>query len=314
MLRRMFPPIEPHASGQLALGDGFLLSWEACGNPAGRTALVLHGGPGSGRSERARRWFDPDRFRVILFDQRGAGRSAGPEDLAANTTPHLIADIEALRRHLDVENWLVLGGSWGATLALAYAQQHPERVTGLVLHAVATTTRREIDWITRGVGRLFPREWERFAAGVPAAEREGCLAAAYNRRLLHPDPAVHHQAARDWCDWEAAILDIGPGSAAQNRFDEPAFRLRFARLVTHYWRHAAWLEEDALLQGMPKLAGIPGQLVHGRLDLGSPLATAWQLHRAWPGSRLTVVEPAGHDSRDPGMAEAICAAVAALAG
>jgi proline iminopeptidase len=309
----LYPEIEPTESSHLAAGDGHRLYWECCGRPDAAAALFLHGGPGSGASPRARRYFDPAAWRVVLFDQRGAGRStpsaSDPDaDLSTNTTDHLVADIEALRRHLGIERWLVVGGSWGSTLALAYAERHPERVAALVLYAVATTTPAEIDWITRGVGAFFPEEWTRFRDGVPEAARGGNLAAAYHRRLMDPDPAVHARAARDWCAWEEAIVAVQPGHVPNPRYEDPAFRLRFARLVTHYWRHAGWLEDGALLRDIGRLAGVPGVLIHGRLDLGSPLATAWRLAQAWPGSELVVVGGAGHDARDIGMGEAIVAA------
>lgn len=310
----LFPPIEPYASGHLDVGDGHRLYWECCGNPEGMPALVLHGGPGSGCSPGARRAFDPARHRIVLFDQRNCGRSTpsagdGAVDLASNTTSHLLADIERLREYLGIRRWLLRGSSWGSTLALAYAQDHPERVSGIVLSALATTTRREIDWITRGVGAFFPREWARFVAGVPEAERDGCLAEAYHRLLMQDDPAVRDRAARNWCDWEMAIVAVQPGHRPHPRYADPTFRLGFARLVTHYWRDAAWLEEGILLRQMDRLAGIPGVLIHGRIDLGNPLATAWELHRAWAGSELVVLEEAGHDGRDSGMAEAAVAAI-----
>ena len=222
-------------------------------DPDGRAAVALHGGPGSGCAPWWRELFDPAAYRIVLFDQRGAGGSvpdaADPAtDLSVNTTHHLIADLERLRAHLGIERWLVLGGSWGSTLALAYAQRHPERVTELVLFSVATTTRREVAWLTRGVGSRFPRAWARFAAGVPD---EPDLATAYARALA--DPERREQAARDWCAWEDAHV----GGPHDPRYDDPRFRLRFARLVTHYWSHAAWLGETELLDGMPRLAGDP---------------------------------------------------------
>jgi proline iminopeptidase len=240
----LYPPLEPYESGMLDVGDGHRLYWEACGNPLGKPALVLHGGPGSGCTVNARRSFDPKAYRIILFDQRGSGRStphAGDPkvDLSTNTTSHLLADIERLRGHLGVERWLILGGSWGSTLALAYAQQHVERVTELVLFSIATTTPCEIEWITCGVGAFFPEAWSRFRDGVPEEERNGSLVEAYHRLLMHPDPAIHGKAARDWCDWEMAIVAVHPGHKPHPRYEDPAFRLGFARLVTHYWRHAA---------------------------------------------------------------------------
>ncbi len=251
----LYPDIEPHDHGMLDVGDGHRLYWEVCGNPAGKPALVLHGGPGSGCTPGARRYFDPARYRIVLFDQRGAGRSTARDALVANTTWHLVADIEALRRYLGIEMWLVFGVSWGSTLALAYAERHSERVSELVLAGVATTTRAEIEWITRGVGRYFPREWERFSEGV--AECDGGLVDAYHRLLMDPDPAMHAKAARDWCDWEMAIVAVAAGHVPHPRYASPEFCLSFARVVTHYWRHAAWLDEGVLLREVGRLSGFP---------------------------------------------------------
>ena len=217
-------------------------------------------------------------------------------------------DIEALRRHLGVDRWLVFGGSWGSTLGLTYAQRHPERVTALVISMVGTTSAREVRWITRDVGRLFPEAWARFRDGVPAAERDGDLVAAYSRLLADPDPVVRERAARDWCAWEDVHVNVRRPDAHDPRYDDPAFRMAFARLVTHYWRHAAWLEDGALLRGAARMAGIPGVMIHGRLDVSGPLETAWQLSRAWSGGELVVVEEAGHSVGDAGMAAAIVAA------
>ncbi len=316
-MAELYPEIEPYDHGLLDVSDDQRLYWEVCGNPGGKPAVVLHGGPGSGCSPVSRRYFDPGRYRIILFDQRGCGRSLPHAsetaiDLATNTTPHLISDIDAVRRHLGVERWLVFGQSWGSTLALAYAERHRERVTELVLGSVVTTTRREIDWLTRGVGRFFPEAWERFCAGAPEAGGVN-LAAAYQRRLFDDDPQVRERAARDWCDWEMAVVDSIPGHTAHPRYEDARFRLAFARIVTHYFAHGAGLREGKLLDNAPKLTGIPGVLVHGRLDLGSPLETAWELAKAWPDAELVIVETAGHDARDPGMAEALVAATDRLA-
>jgi len=246
-----------------------------------------------------RRLFNPEAYRVVLCDQRGCGRSlphagAPSSDLAANTTHHLVADIEMLRRHLAIERWLVLGGSWGSTLALAYTQRHPDRVTEMVLFSVGTTTRREVEWVTRDVGRFFPAAWARFRDGVPEPERDGSLVEAYSRLLHDPDPVVRAKAAQDWCDWEDTHVRTRPNQAPDPRYEDPIFRACFARLVTHYWRHAAWLEEGALLRGVERLAGIPGVLVHGRLDLSSPLDVPWSLAKAWPGSEFVIVDDEGH--------------------
>ena len=294
-----YPSNEPHESGMLQVGDGHSLYWEVSGNPGGKPAVVLHGGPGSGSSPARRGLFDPDRYRVVQFDQRNAGRSTPPAtdpvvDLSANTTGHLIADIEALRVHLGVDRWLVQGGSWGVTLALAYAQTHPQRVTELVLAAVTSGDRRETDWITRDMGRVFPREWERFRDGVPAAERDGDLSAAYSRLLHDPDPEVRAKAAHEWCVWEDTHMSLAPDAAPFLSVADPDFQLAFARLVTHYWSHGCFLEEGQLLRDIERLHGIPAVLIHGRYDVSGPLDTAWALHRAWPGSELVVLDDTGH--------------------
>jgi proline iminopeptidase len=289
---------EPYESGTLDVGDGHQLYWECCGNPHGKPAVVLHGGPGSGCAVGLRRFFNPEKYRVVLFDQRGCGRSrplaSDPAaDLRANTTHHLIEDIEKLRRHLGIESWLVFGGSWGSTLGLAYSELYPERVTEIVLSAVVTTRRFEVLWLTRDVGRLFPEQWERFRDGVPPGERDGDLVEAYSRLLHDPNPAVQEQAARDWCDWEEAHVSLR-SSGRNPRWEDPDFRLCFARLVTHYWRNAAWLEDGILLREASKLVGIPGALIHGRFDVSSPLDIPLQIAKAWPGSELIVVDDAGH--------------------
>ncbi len=310
----LYPEIEPYDCGMLDLSDGHHVYWEACGNPDGKPAVVLHGGPGSGCTPGMRRYFDPASYRVVLFDQRGSGRSTPhasdpAADLATNTTLHLLADVELLREHLGVDRWLVFGGSWGCTLGLAYAERFPARVTEMVLASVTMTRPSEIEWLYRGVGQLFPQEWARFRAGVPEPERDGDLVAAYHRLLEGPDAVVRERAARDWCAWEEAVVSATPGYAPNPRYERTDFRMAFARIVTHYFSHYAWLEDGELLRNAGKLDGIPGVLAHGRLDLGSPLMTAWELHRAWPGSELVVVDSAGHDARDPGMAEHIVTAL-----
>lgn len=309
----LYPEIEPYEQGMLAVGDDNHVYWEICGNPRGKPALVLHGGPGSGCSPKARRYFDPQAYQIILFDQRNCGRSrpnAGNirTSLATNTTAHLLADIELLREQLGIERWLLFGNSWGSTLALAYAQRHPQQVSAIVLAGVTTTRRSEIDWLYRGVAPLFPAAWERFRQGVPPAERDGDLVAAYYRLLQNPEPAVHMPAAQAWCAWEQALVSIDPNARPDPRRLQPEFQLAFARIVTHYFHHNAWLEDGVLLREAPKLAGIPGILINGRLDLAGPLVTAWELARAWPGSELQIVAGAGHSTNDPGMPETIIAA------
>jgi proline iminopeptidase len=297
-----FPPIEPYDSGHLDVGDGHSVYWECCGNPNGKPALFFHGGPGSGASPGQRRFFDPNAYRTVLFDQRGSGRSrplaGGPDaNLGHNTTAHLIADIEVLRQLQGVDHWTILGLSWGTTLGLAYAQLYPQRVSALVLGLVTTTSRREVDWVTRGIGCVFPQEWDCFAAAVPQALRHLPLVDAYATLLSDPDPEVRDHAARAWCAWEDAHISLTPGHQPSPS-DDPEFRLRFARLVTHYWRHFAFLEEDQLLRDAATLNDIPGVLIHGRYDVSSPLETAWRLSQRWSASRLHVLDDAGHGGGD----------------
>jgi proline iminopeptidase len=310
-----YPEIEPYEHGRLEVGDGQSLYWEVCGSPAGKPAVVLHGGPGSGCVPGFRRYFDPRAYRIVLFDQRGAGRSlphaSDPATgLSANTTDHLIADIERLREHLGVSRWLVWGLSWGSTLALAYAERYPRRVSEIVLAPVTMTRPADIDWLYHGVGRFFPEEWARFRAGAGEAD-PGDLVAAYYHLLQDDDPAVRERAARDWCDWEEAVVSL-EGHGPNPRYQDPRFRMAFARIVTHYFHHRAWLEDGALLRDAGRLAGIPGVLVHGRLDLGGPPATAWELARAWPGAELHLVG-SGHTG-GPDMTGWLIAATDRFAG
>lgn len=281
----------------LEVGDGQRLYWEECGNPSGTPAVVLHGGPGSGCGTGARRLFDPVAYRVVLFDQRGSGRSRpGVEvmtDLSANTTRHLVTDLDRLREHLGIERWVVYGASWGVTLGLVYAEQHPDRVRAMVAASVTMTRPREIQWLYHEAGRFYPDQWQRFRAGVPEEDRAGDLVAAYHRLLnVQPDTDVRERAARDWCDWEDAASPL-PDGTPNPRYSDPAFRMTFARIVTHYLHHRAWLSEDQLLQNAWRLADIPGVLIHGRLDLASPLDTAWELAQAWPAAELVLVDT-GH--------------------
>ncbi|HVR34098.1 MAG TPA: prolyl aminopeptidase [Acidimicrobiia bacterium] len=291
--------IEPYATGVLETSDGHAVYWECVGNPTGAPVVYLHGGPGSGCTPGQRNLFDPAIHRAVLFDQRGSGRSqplaSDPgADLGTNTTSHLIEDMEALRRMLEIDSWTVLGMSWGTTLGLAYAQRHAERVDGLVLALVTTTSRREVDWMTEGVGRIFPVEWHRFASAVPEGLRDRRLVDAYAAMLGDPDPEIHGRAAVEWCTWEDAHVSLDPGFAPNPRFEDAEFRLRFARLVTHYWRNAAFLDDDQLIREAATLNGIPGSLIHGRYDVSSPLETPWQLAREWTTSELHVLGNAGH--------------------
>jgi len=306
-----YPSLEPYEFGMLPTSDGHDVYWEAVGNPEGTPAVYLHGGPGSGCTHGARSNFDPNAYRAVLFDQRGCGRSRPladvPVDLTKNTTAHLIEDIERLRAHLGIERWVVVGVSWGVTLGLAYAQRHPERVVAMVLGAVTAGTRREIEWITRDMGRVFPREWERFLSVVPDAEQRGDLCAAYARLLADPDPQVRRRAALQWCAWEDTHVSLMPGWEPDPRYDDETFRLTFARLVTHYWSNGCFLTDESISQNMHRLNGIPGVLIHGRHDVSSPLETAWQLHEQWPDSELIVLDDAGHGG--DGFVEALVRAI-----
>jgi proline iminopeptidase len=313
-VRALYPEIEPYARGMLEVSHANRVYWEMCGNPDGKPALVLHGGPGSGCTAWHRRLFDPAVYRIVLFDQRGCGRStphASLHDtgLDGNTTPDLIADIEALRALIGVERWLVWGGSFGSELALAYAQQHPSRVTEMVLWGIATGRRSEADWLFRGgVGEFFPEQWQRLLDGLPAAERNGDPVAAYRRLLNDRDEAIRRKAARDWCLWESATPDWPPRPGLAERYADPAFALAFARLVTHYVHHDLWIEDGSLLRGAGALADVPAILIHGRFDFQSPLGSAWALHRAWPGSELVVVGGAGHSPGHEAVRDALISA------
>jgi proline iminopeptidase len=297
-LFRGFPGIEPYDYGMLDVGDGQRLYWETCGNPNGKPAVVLHGGPGSGCTVGMRRAFDPDAYRIVLFDQRGAGRSTPrvdhDTDLSTNTTDHLVGDLEQLRRHLGIERWLVWGASWGTTLALAYAERHPERVSELVLASITLSRPTDIHWLYHETGRFFPDQWNQFREGVTEEERDGDLVAAYHRVLnVQPDTEARRRAAERWCDWEDAVQSLEPGWEPNTRYSDPAFRITFARTVTHYFHHHAWLAHDELLQNAHLLTGTPGVLVHGYMDLGSPVDAAWELAKAWPDAELQLVNT-GH--------------------
>ncbi len=307
-----YPAIEPYDHGLLDVGDGNRIHWETSGNPHGKPAVVLHGGPGSGAGPNLRRYFDPAAYRIVLLDQRGAGRSrphaSDPAaDMSVNTTAHLMADLERLRAHLGIERWLVWGVSWGSVLGLRYAQTHPGVVSELVLTGVATGSNAEVDLLTRGLGRIFPEAFERFLAVLPPDERERNLAAAYSRLLESPDPEVRERAARAWTDWETAMIPAPPGSVA--RFQDPEYRFGFARTVTHYWGNDHFLGESkdpggdsgdhgqsVVLRDAHLLRGIPGTLVQGSLDFGNLLGIVWRLHHAWPDSELVIVDEGGHDT------------------
>jgi proline iminopeptidase len=294
-----YPVTEPFDQGMLDVGDGHQIYWEAAGNPSGKPAVLLHGGPGSGSSPDSRRMFDPARYLIVQFDQRQCGRSTPHAsepvvDLSTNTTAHLVADIEQLRRHVGVERWLVWGASWGTTLALAYALAHPRSVSEMIMASVVTTSHAEVEWVTRTMGRVFPRQWAKFRDGVPEAERDGNLAAAYARLLQGPDPAAHEPAAVAWCAWEDTHVGTYPGHVPNPRYDDARFRLCFARLVTHYWSNAAFLDGGALLRDGHRLAGIPVLMVHGQLDISGPLDVPFMLATVLADAELVVIGDEAH--------------------
>ena len=294
-MRSFYPEIEPHASGRLQVDARHSLYWEECGNPAGKPVVLLHGGPGAGCSPRMRRFHDPAKYRIVLFDQRGAGRSTPFADLQDNTTWHLVADIERLREHLGIERWQVFGGSWGSTLALAYAQAHPRRVTELVLRGIFMLRRWELEWFYQeGASRLFPDAWRHYIEAIPPVERHD-LISAYHRRLTSEDEAVRLAAARAWSIWEGgtSYLRIPPDYAQTH--GDPAFALAFARIENHYFVNGGFFEvEDQLLRDAHRIADIPGVIVHGRYDVVCPIQSAFDLHAAWPKAELVVGATAGH--------------------
>lgn len=312
-MRTLYPPIEPYARGHIDVGDGHSVYWERVGTPGATPAVFLHGGPGGGCAPDHRRLFDPARYDVLLFDQRGCGRSTPHASLDANTTWDLVADIERLRTMAGVDRWLVFGGSWGSTLALAYAQTHPARVSALVLRGVFTVRKSEIDWYYQdGASRFFPDKWERFVAAAPQDERDD-LVDAYRRILTGDDRAAQIAAARAWSVWEGETIRLLPDPALSAAHDADDFALAFARIENHYFTHGGWLEDGQLLRDAHRLADIPGVIVQGRYDMACPPDTAWALHRAWPQARFEMIEGAGHAFNEPGILDALIRATDAFA-
>ena len=310
----MYPAIEPYDSGMLDVGDGHHVYWELCGTPGAKPAVLLHGGPGAGLSPEHRRLFDPARYQVMLFDQRGCGRSTPNASLEANTTWDLVDDIERLRVIAGVDRWSVFGGSWGSTLALAYAETHPDRVTDMVLRGIFTVRREEIAWYYQeGASWLYPDLWESFLAPIPAEERSD-LVAAYRRRLVADDAAVRLEAARAWSLWEGQTITLLPNPALREVFAQDEYALAFARIENHYFVHDAFLEPGQLLRDASRLRHIPGVIVQGRYDLATPMRTAWDLHRAWPEADFQVVADAGHAFDEPGILHRLIEATDRFAG
>ncbi len=304
----LFAEIGPFETGYLPLSAGHVMYWEQVGTPRGRPVLFLHGGPGAGAGAVHRRFFDPDFWRVVIFDQRGAGRSRPLGSLTDNTTADLVADIERLRRHVGVERWLLFGGSWGSTLALAYAQAHPERVSGCVLRGVFLGRPSEVDWFLHGLRAVFPDAHAQFASFLPEAER-GDLLKGYLARLIDPDPAVHMPAARAWSIYEGSCSTMLPSPDTVSSFAQDRTALGLARIEAHYFAHGLFLRPDGLLAGMPGIGQIPAEIVQGRYDMICPACTAFELAAAWPAARLTIVPDAGHSALEPGVRRALVAAV-----
>jgi proline iminopeptidase len=305
-IRQLYPPIDPHYTGFLKVSERHTLYLEASGNPQGKPVIFLHGGPGGGSIPLYRQFFDPERWHIILFDQRGCGQSRPHAELAENTTWHLVEDIEKIRQHFDIEQWVVFGGSWGSTLALAYAQTHPERCLGLILRGIFTLRPEEIRWFYQaGASYLFPDAWEAYLEPIPAEERDDLLA-AYYRRLTHPDPQIQLQAARAWSVWEASTSKLLPDPALMTKFGEDAFATAFARIECHYFMNGGFFETpDQLLKQADKLRSLPGIIVQGRYDVVCPMKTAWELHQAWPEAEFIVIPDAGHSATEPGIIQAL---------
>ncbi|PXA80489.1 prolyl aminopeptidase [Caulobacter sp. D4A] len=313
--RGLFREVEPFSFGWLSVGGPHEIYYEECGAPRGKPAVILHGGPGGAINPTMRRFFDPGRWRMALFDQRGCGRSRPNASLDDNTTWSLIADIERLREHLGVEKWTVFGGSWGSTLALAYAIKHPDRVEGLVLRGVFLLTEKELNWFYQdGASMLFPDAWERFLAPIPVEER-GDLMAAYHKRLVHPDRRVQAEAANAWSQWEGDTISLRGPEARPPKFNEEDFAIAFARIESHFFVNRGFFPEDGwILKNIETIRHIPAWIVQGRFDVVTPLASAWALHRAWPSAHFEIVWDAGHASTEPGVIDGLVRATDAAFG
>lgn len=313
-LRTLYPPVEPYESGWLDVGDGHEIWFERVGTPGAKPAVFLHGGPGGGCSPDHRRLFDPALYDVTLFDQRGCGRSRPYASLDANTTWHLVDDIERLRARAGVDQWLVFGGSWGSTLALAYAETHPTHVSEMVVRGVYMLTKAELDWYYKfGVSEMFPEKWAAFQSLIPEEERHDMLS-AYHRRLVGHDDDIRRRAATAWSLWEGETITLLPSPALAAQHGDDHYALAFARIETHYFINGGWLEEGQLLRDAGRLAGIPGIIVHGRYDMPCPARFAWALAGAWPGSEFNLIEGAGHAYNEPGILDRLIRATDRFAG
>ncbi|HEY6334255.1 MAG TPA: prolyl aminopeptidase [Alphaproteobacteria bacterium] len=303
-VRELYPDIQPHQSGMLKLDGIHTMYWEVSGNPHGKPVLFLHGGPGAGSTPTHRRFFDPAQYRIVVYDQRGAGRSAPLGETRANTTQILISDIETLRRHLGIERWLVFGGSWGSTLALAYAETHPQSCSGLVLRGIFLCRKREIDWFLYDIRNLFPEAWRSFAEFLPEAERSDLLA-NYHKRLMDPYPGVHMPAARRWSVYEGSCSTLLPSPETVAAFGDDRMALGLARMEAHYFINGIFLPENFILDNISRIRHLPAVIVQGRYDAVCPVVTADELHRTWPEARYQVIPDAGHSAMEPGIRSAL---------
>ncbi len=305
----LYPALEPYRTGMLDVGDGHTIYFEECGNPNGQPALLVHGGPGGGSNPTMRRFHDPNHYRIVLFDQRGCGRSTPNASLEANTTWHLVADMERLRETLGIERWQLFGGSWGSTLALAYAETHPERVDSLILRGIFLVRRAELEWFYQeGCSWIYPDAFAAYEAQIPPAER-GDMIAAYHRRLTDPDPQIRIAAAKAWSVWEGSTLSLLQDVERIRQFGADAYALAFARIECHYFVNGGFFDsDDQLLANAGRLSGIPGTIVHGRYDVVTPLKNAWDLKRVWPRADLRIVADAGHAMSEPGVAHELVSA------
>lgn len=305
----LYPALEPYRTGMLDVGDGHTVYFEECGNPQGEPALLVHGGPGGGSNPTMRRFHDPNHYRIILFDQRGCGRSTPNASLEANTTWHLVADMERLREHLEIEHWQLFGGSWGSTLALAYAETHPQRVASLILRGIFLVRRAELEWFYQeGCSWIYPDAFAPYQQVIPPAER-GDMIAAYYRRLTDPDTQVRLTAAKAWSVWEASTLSLLQDAERIRHFGADAYAIAFARIECHYFVNGGFFaSDDQLLADAGRLRDIPGTIVHGRYDVVTPVKNAWDLKRAWPTAELRIVADAGHAMSEPGIAHELVSA------
>lgn len=313
-LRHLFPPVDPHLSGRLAVGGGHDIYFEVSGNPRGRPVIACHGGPGGGTTPSMRRYFDPSRYKIVLFDQRGCGRSTPRASLENNTTWHLVDDMEALRVHLGIDQWHVFGGSWGSTLALAYAEAHPDRVSALILRGIFLLRQMELDWFYhQGANWVFPENWEKFLAPIPPEEHDDLLG-AYYRRLTGDDRDVQLSCARAWSAWEGAAVSLLPSPERVDSFSAAAFALSFARIECHYFVHKGFFERDGqLLDDIGRIRHIPATLVQGRYDMVTPMKIAHDISQHWPEANLVVIDDAGHAASEPGIVDALVRATDAHA-